>query len=194
LGIDIVIHSVTKYLNGHSDVVVGVVCSSKAMIKKIFEQEYMILGAIVSPSDAALVIRGLRTLPLRMQRSFESCQKVVAFLESHPKVEKLIYPFAKSFPQYELAQRQMRGAGGLFSILLKVDQIEQVEAFFDRLQHFSFAVSWGGHESLVLPFCALYNIPGRDAPSIPWNLLRFYIGLEDPDWLIADLAQALEVL
>jgi cystathionine beta-lyase/cystathionine gamma-synthase len=190
-GIDIVVHSGTKYLNGHSDVVVGVLCSNKKMIKKIFDAEYMTLGGILSPNDAFLMIRGLRTLELRLKRSDESAGKITRWLENHPKIEKLIYPFSKNFPQYQLAQQQMRGAGGLFSVLLKTDKMENVENFFHKLERFLFAVSWGGHESLVLPFCAFYNIPGREDSTHPWNLVRFYIGLEDPDWLMEDLEQAL---
>ena len=193
-GIDIVIHSGTKYLNGHSDVVVGVVCSSSKIIDKMFQEEFMTLGGILSPHDASLVIRGLRTLSLRMSQSNQSGQKIVAFLENHPKVEKVLYPFSPSFPQYELAKKQMSGAGGLFSILLKTDDFDKAESFFKRLNHFLLAVSWGGHESLVLPFCAFYNVPGKADTTQPFNLVRFYIGLEDPDWLIQDLNQALEVI
>ncbi|MDX1940614.1 MAG: PLP-dependent aspartate aminotransferase family protein [Saprospiraceae bacterium] len=193
-GIDIVVHSGTKYLNGHSDVVVGVICSSKEMIQKIFDTEFMTLGGIISPHDAWLVMRGLRTLELRVKRSFESAYKIAQYLESHPKVEKVLYPWLPSFPQHELAKKQMLGAGGLLSIYLKADSIEKVEAFFHRLQRFLLAVSWGGHESLVLPSAGFYNIPGRPDSTTPWNLLRFYIGLEDPDWLIEDLEQALEII
>lgn len=193
-GIDIVIHSGTKYLNGHSDVVVGVVCSSKEIIEKMFYAEFMTLGAIISPNDAMLVIRGLRTLELRMKRSHESGMKITSFLENHPKIEKVNYPFSPKSSQYDLAKKQMDGAGGLFSIYLKSDSIKKVEAFFHRLKRFSLAVSWGGHESLVLPFCAFYNIPRKEDTSLPFNLVRFYIGLEDPDWLIEDLQQALEIL
>lgn len=192
LGIDIVVHSGTKYLNGHSDVVFGAICGTQSMIKKLFDMEYMTIGTILSPNDASLVIRGLRTLPLRMQRSHDTAEKIIAYLETHPKVEKIIYPFSKEFPQYELAKKQMRGCGGLFSILLKVEKIEAAEAFFNRLQRFLFAVSWGGHESLVLPYCAFYNIPGKANGSIPFNLVRLYVGLEDADYLIADLKQALD--
>ncbi len=192
LGIDIVLHSGTKYLSGHSDVVVGVLCASKALVKKIFESEYMTLGAILSPNDASLVIRGLRTLPLRMQRSQESAKTIVARLEAHPWVERVIYPFAESHPQHALAQRQMSGAGGLFSVLFKAENIAEMEAFFHRLQRFLLAVSWGGHESLALPFCAFYNVPKRDDTTIPWNLVRFYIGLEDADWLWEDLKNAMD--
>ena len=193
-GIDIVVHSGTKYLNGHSDVVVGVICSSKAMIQKIFDTELMTLGNILPPNDASLVIRGLRTLELRVKRSAENAFQIAEYLENHPKVEKVLYPFLPSFPQYELAKKQMRGAGGLLTIYLKTDSIEQVEAFFHRLQRFLLAVSWGGYESLVLPTAAFYKIPGRPDSPLPWNLIRFYIGLEDPQWLIEDLEQAFEVV
>ncbi len=193
-GIDLVIHSGTKYLNGHSDVVNGVICGKQEMINRIFEREYMTLGGIISPHDAALIIRGLRTLEMRMQRTDESAKKIIRFLENHPKVEGVLYPLSPSFPQYELARKQMSGAGGLFSIMLKADTIEQAEAFFDKLERFLLAVSWGGHESLVLPSVAFYNIPGREDSPISWKMVRFYIGLEDPDWLIEDLEQALAIL
>ena len=88
----------------------------------------------------------------------------------------------------------MSGAGGLFSVLLKTDKLEKAEAFFNRLNNFLLAVSWGGHESLVLPYCGFYNVPGKPDSSLPFNMVRFYIGLEDTDWLIADLNQALDVL
>ena len=101
----------------------------------------MNLGGILSPHDAALVIRGLRTLPLRMRQSNESGQKVVKFLENHPKIEKVLYPFSPSFPQYELAQKQMSGSGGLFSIVLKTNDFNKAEAFFNRLNNFLLAVS-----------------------------------------------------
>ncbi|MFN7117457.1 MAG: trans-sulfuration enzyme family protein [Saprospiraceae bacterium] len=194
LGIDLVVHSGTKYLNGHSDVVVGVVCGSRALIQKIFDTEMMTLGNIISPHDAALVLRGLRTLELRVKQSFESALKIAQYLENHPKIEKVLYPFLPSFPQYELAKQQMRGAGGLLSVYLKADSIEKVEAFFHRLQRFLLAVSWGGYESLVLPTAAFYKIPGRPDSPQPWNLVRFYIGLEDAEWLMEDLEQALDIV
>ncbi|MBL7818117.1 MAG: aminotransferase class I/II-fold pyridoxal phosphate-dependent enzyme [Saprospiraceae bacterium] len=189
-GIDLVVHSATKYLNGHSDVVAGVVCGSKALIQKIFDTEQMCLGAIISPHDANLITRGLRTLPLRMKRSDESAQKVVEWLEAHPKVKKIYYPFLEDTPQYELAKKQMSGCGGLFSIETTAETLEEAEAFFYRLKRFLFAVSWGGHESLVFPTCSLYGIEGKSNPPLPFNFYRFYIGLEEPEWLIEDLAQA----
>jgi len=193
-GIDIVIHSGTKYLNGHSDVIVGVICGKKEMMKKLFESELMTLGGTISPHDAVLVIRGLRTLPLRIQRSHESAVKIVRRLEKHPKVAKVYFPFSPNFPQYELAQKQMSGAGGLFSIRLKAKRIEEVEAFCDKLERFLMAVSWGGYESLIIPMCGFYNVAGREKPDLPWDFIRFYIGLEDVEWLWEDIEQALDGL
>jgi cystathionine beta-lyase/cystathionine gamma-synthase len=194
-GIDIITHSGTKYLNGHSDVVVGVLCASNAMVKKIFESELMTLGGIISPHDAALVIRGLRTLPLRVKRSDESATALIAKLEAHPKVERIWYPFHHSFPQRELAMKQMRGCGGLFSVQFKTDSMEKMEAFIHKVERFLMAVSWGGHESLMIPTIGFYNIPGRSSnPPIPYTFVRFYVGLEDPEWLWEDLEQAMSAL
>ncbi len=194
LGIDLVVHSGTKYLNGHSDVVFGVICGSKEMLQPIFVNEFMTLGGILSPHDAGLILRGLRTLPLRMQRSHDSAMIITERLAQHPKIERVIYPFHPSFPQYELAQKQMQGAGGLFSVLTTAKTKAEAEAFFHKLERFTLAVSWGGHESLVIPTVAFYDIPGRPDSPLPFNLVRFYIGLEDAEWLLEDLEQALEVL
>jgi len=190
-GIDIVTHSGTKYINGHSDIVCGVICSSHKIINQIFPKEYMTLGGIIAPHDAAQVIRGLRTLPLRMKQSDESTQKICAFLADHPTVEHIYYPHHPSFPQYELAKKQMSGCGGLFAVKFKTESQEEMEAFFHKLQRFLLAVSWGGHESLVLPAIALYDIPGQKNPDMPIGFVRFYIGLEEPDALISDLKLAL---
>ncbi|MCB0523901.1 MAG: aminotransferase class I/II-fold pyridoxal phosphate-dependent enzyme [Saprospiraceae bacterium] len=193
-GIDIMVHSGTKYLNGHSDVVFGVLCASKKMVKKLFDSELMTLGGILAPHDAALVIRGLRTLPLRIDRSDKSANYLISKLESHPKVEKIWYPFHHSFPQQELAMKQMRGCGGLFSVQFKTDSMEKMEAFIHRIKRFLMAVSWGGHESLMIPTIGFYNIPGKQNPPMPYTFVRFYIGLEDPNWLWEDLEQALTEL
>lgn len=193
-GIDIVIHSGTKYLNGHSDVVMGAVCASNEIIERLFHSELMTLGSILSPHDAALVIRGLRTLPIRLERSDKSAQWIIEQLEKHPKTERVWYPFHHSFPQRELAQKQMKGCGGLFSVQFKTDSQEKMEAFVHRLRRFAMAVSWGGHESLMLPTIAFYHVEGRPAPPVHWTFCRFYIGLEDPEWLWEDIQQAMEVL
>ena len=194
LGIDIVVHSVTKYINGHSDVVAGVVCSRKEIIKSIFENEYMAVGAIISPHDAALIIRGLRTLPVRIERSSATASKVIDWLRTHPKVQHINYPFLESNPQYDLAKRQMKGCGGLFSVVFKCDDLEKMEQFVHALKYFLIAVSWGGHESLIMPTCGFYNIKGRTNPTLPVSFVRFYIGLEDAEVLIEDIRQALELI
>ncbi|MEL6659332.1 MAG: PLP-dependent aspartate aminotransferase family protein [Bacteroidota bacterium] len=196
-GIDIVVHSGTKYLNGHSDVVVGVICGSREKMEQIFYQEYMTLSPIISPNDAALVIRGLRTLELRLQQSDQSAQLLAKRLAAHPKVKEVLHPLLPSFPQYGLASQQMSGAGGLFSVHFKASSAAAMEDFTHTLlasKRFSMAVSWGGHESLALPTVAFYGIPGQPDSPIPWTMVRFYIGLEDPEWLWEGLEEAMERL
>jgi len=193
-GIDVVTHSATKYLNGHSDVVAGVLCASQAIVSRIYHSEFMTLGGIISPHDAWLMLRGLRTLQVRMERISASTEKIVAFLEEHPKIELVYYPFAKDHPQRELAGKQMTKGAGQFSATIKADGLVDIERFCNNLQRFLLACSWGGHESLVLPTCALMDSPDDDIPGIPWNLIRFYIGLEEPDVLIEDLKEGLEKL
>lgn len=190
-GIDLVVHSCTKYIGGHSDVMGGIVCGSKEQITKIFSSEYMTLGAVMSPHDAWLFIRGLRTLPVRMERVAASTRKVVDYLANHPKVAQVLYPFLPDHPQYDLAKKQMRNNAGQFSIILRTDKRKKVDAFCDHLQHFLMAASWGGHESLIFPMSAAYASDDMQF-DLPLNLIRFYIGLEDPDYLIRDLEQAFD--
>lgn len=191
-GIDLVLHTGTKYLNGHSDVVAGVVCGSKQLIRRIFDRVYMVWGPLLGPSDAALMIRGLRTLPLRLERSDSSARVLVARLKEHPAVERVIFPGDIDFPQAELARKQMRGAGGLFSVLLREKDRLALCRFAESLERFLIAVSWGGHESLVMPMAAFYDMPGRPNPEHPINLVRFYIGLEDPEYLWEDIRRGLD--
>lgn len=192
-GIDIVIHSATKYINGHSDVVVGAICSSSEHIKKMFTT-FMTLGTNISPADANLVIRGLRTLPLRIRQSNKTAMRVASFLEGHPGVKKVIYPGLPSFEQYELAQKQMSGSGALITIELNTKSKAVVNAFIDRIRCFLMAVSWGGHESLMIPSILFHDNPGMEDSPIPWTYVRLYIGLESADFLIKDLTQALIVV
>jgi cystathionine beta-lyase/cystathionine gamma-synthase len=191
LGIDIEMHSASKYLNGHSDVVAGVIISSRDIIAKIYQSEFMNLGAIISPYDAWLILRGLRTLPIRLRQIGETTEKVVEFLENHPAVKELLYPFSKNNPQLDLAKKQMLWTGGLFSIYLHTGDISKVENFCEALTFFKMAVSWGGHESLVIPACAFYPPDYTGSRTYPPNLVRIYIGLEESDALISDLKQAL---
>ena len=192
MGVDMVIHSVTKYINGHSDVVAGVVCGSHAIINNMFINEFMILGGILSPHDASLILRGLRTLPIRMDRVQASTKVIVQALKGHPLIRRLLYPFDPDFPQYELARKQMSGCGGLFTIEFDVPDIESLLRIVSNVKRWKIAVSWGGHEALMLPMAALYNMPGRDDPHIPWNFVRFYVGLEEPEYLLEDLLEALD--
>jgi cystathionine beta-lyase/cystathionine gamma-synthase len=190
-GIDIIVHSASKYIGGHSDAVAGVLCCSHEMMYRIFKSEFMTLGGVISPFNAWLLLRGLRTLPLRMEKVSRSTPEVVAFLENNPKIEKMYYPFSASHPQYELAKKQMRLGGGQFSIALKTRDLTQIELFCDNLKRFLMAVSWGGYESLIFPACTAYRATTAYS-EIPVNVVRFYVGLEEPEILIADLKQALE--
>ncbi len=193
LGVDIVLHSGSKYYGGHSDAIAGVICGTTAMMKRIFSGEYMTLGAIISPQNAWLLLRGLRTLQLRVQRSDDSARRVVAFLEQHPAIRRLYFPLADSHPQIELARRQMTGCGGLITIALNTDKVATVDAFADGLKRFLLGVSWGGHESLVFPASIGYN-PASAPADENYNLIRLYVGLEEPAVLIDDLRQSLDSL
>lgn len=189
-GIDLTLQSATKYIGGHSDAVAGVLCGSKKMIERIFNSEYMNIGSGIQPFNAWLLIRGLRTLPLRLERITKTTKKVIAYLRSSPHIEKIIFPFDETFPQYQLAKQQMSGACGLFSFVVKCDKIETIEKFCEWLQHILMAVSWGGHESLILPWCAGIEPAAFDAANEQHRMLRLYCGLEEADYLIADLKQA----
>ena len=195
-GIDMVAHSATKYLNGHSDVVAGALCASEKIIREVFRGPYMTCGAILSPHDAWLMIRGLRTLPVRLQRIAATAQQVLAFLERHPRVERVYYPTAQSNPQFALSQRQMHGGSGLLTLQLRAEDVAGVERFCNALKRFLMTVSWGGYESLLFPVCAVHpaNAPIRSGSSLPLNLVRLSIGLEEPEGLIADLEQALAAI
>jgi cystathionine beta-lyase len=191
LGMDMVAHSATKYLNGHSDVVAGALAGSHVHMRQVMAREFMTLGAAPSPHDAWLLMRGLRTLPLRMERSADSADKVARFLEGHPKVKHVHWPGLESHPQHVLAKKQMKRVAGLMSIELDAPDEAAVERFCDSLETFLIAVSWGGYESLQWPVCALKG-PSGYYTDLPFTMVRLYVGLEDPESLIADLGQALD--
>lgn len=190
MGIDLVLQSATKYIGGHSDTVAGVLSGSKKMIERIFNSEYMNIGNGIQPFNAWLLIRGLRTLPARLERITRTTKTVIDYLKQHQQVEKLIFPFDESFPQYQLAKQQMQGACGLLTIVIKAKNIDEVEKFCESLQHIFMAVSWGGHESLIIPKCAGMKRETFDAGLPEHRMLRIYVGLEDADYLIADFEQA----
>jgi cystathionine beta-lyase/cystathionine gamma-synthase len=183
LGADLVMHSATKYLNGHSDVVAGVLCGSEALLRQVFQGPYMTFGAIAAPFDAWLLLRGLRTLEVRMERIVRSTAVVLDWLRAQPGVERLYVP-----PPVRL-DGGLRSHSGMFSVVLRTDDQRAVERFCDALQRFLMAVSWGGHESLIFPFACLLDPDGpvRTLGGLPFNLVRFSIGLEDPQVLIDDL-------
>lgn len=194
-GIDIVVHSGSKYLNGHSDVLFGVVCGSKQMIKQLFSGEFATLGAVLSPHDAWLVLKGLRSLITRLDRISKTTLEVIAWLKQQPQVEKVLYPLDIDFPQYELARQQMRGAGGLFSVVFKADSIAKMEQFCDALSNtFLMAVSWGGYKALQVPTCIFYDQNGMSGSHLPFTFVRYCVGLEDASYLIDKWKEALPLL
>lgn len=191
MGVDLVAQSATKYIGGHSDIVAGVLTGSKELIKQIFDHEFMNIGPAISPHSAWLLLRGLRTLPLRLHRSFESTRLITQWLNDHEAVQHVIWPYCAGFKQAELAHEQMQGCGGLFSFTLNNSSFEKIEAFCNGLQHILLAVSWGGHESLILPSIASITEHEYGAIDERHQLIRMYVGLEDPQYLINDLQQAL---
>ena len=191
LGADIVIHSATKYLSGHSDAVGGALICGKEDREKIFKGEYMTLGGTMSPINAWLILRGLRTLPIRLKKSHENGMAVAGFLANHPKIKKVYYPFHPSHPQFDLAQKQMKGAGGLLSFELNTEDLTKVDTFCNSLRYFLLACSWGSYESLCFPAAALITSSNYQKNSFNKSLVRIYCGLEDAENLVDDLNNAL---
>jgi cystathionine beta-lyase/cystathionine gamma-synthase len=193
-GIDLSMQTATKYISGHSDTLGGVLCGSAGMIKNIFDSEYLNIGSGIAPFNAWLLIRGLRTLPLRLEKISRTTLEVIHFLKGHEKISKVIFPLDPSFPQFELAQKQMKGACGLFTIILKDSSEEKIIRFCEGLKHFLMAVSWGGHESLVIPKCAGLPAGMYDPGNESHQFIRLYTGLEEADYLIHDLNQSLNAV
>jgi cystathionine gamma-lyase len=195
LGADIVLHSTTKYLGGHSDVVGGAVMLSNEEYYSRIKFNQNAVGAVPSPFDCFLVLRGIKTLPIRMERHNYNAQKIAEFLESHPKVEKVYYPGLKSHPQHELARKQMTGFGGILSFELKTN-LAEVKAFLRKFKLFALAESLGGVESLIehpaLMTHASIPKEERERIGITDTLIRVSVGIEDIKDLIADLKQALD--
>lgn len=190
-GIEIICHSASKYIGGHSDTVAGVLCCGKEMAEKIFKNDYLTLGGIISPFNAWLLLRGLRTLPLRMEKISATTEKIIEFLEKHPKVEKVNYPYSIKHPQFDLAKKQIKHGNGLFSVSFKSSAVA-ITKMCESFKYFQIAVSWGGYESLVFPVCALSQ--QHNSGNISDKLVRFSIGLEEADVLIEDLKRCMEKL
>jgi cystathionine beta-lyase/cystathionine gamma-synthase len=189
-GIDIAMQTATKYISGHSDTLGGVLTGSKKMMKKIFDSEYLNIGSGIQPFNAWLLIRGLRTLQARLERITQTTYSVLRYLKQQAKVESVLFPLDESFPQYELAKKQMGGACGLLSLYVHANTRQQIVDFCESLRHIMMAVSWGGHESLILPKCASVNAEEFDPANEEHRMLRLYIGLEEAGYLISDLENA----
>ena len=192
MGIDMSMQTATKYIGGHSDTLGGVLSGSGAAIRKIFDSELMTLGSGIQPFNAWMLIRGLRTLPARLERIHHTTEKVIQFLLQRPEVERIIFPLHPSFPQYELAKQQMLGGAGLLTMVMATRERENIVRFCESLQHIMMAVSWGGHESLVIPKCAGIPKAEFNGDDQEHRYVRLYCGLEEPDYLINDLQQAFD--
>lgn len=193
-GCDMVMQALTKYVGGHSDLMMGSVTATPALFPQLQKAAWL-LGACVSPDDAALALRGFRTLPLRLQRHQQSALKIARWLQQQPLVARVLHPALPECPGHEYWQRDFTGASGVFGVVLKVGASATHKAdaarFCDQLQHFGIGYSWGGFESLCIPTAPekLRKLGGFAAGGLS---LRLSIGLEDPDDLIADLDSALQ--
>jgi len=197
LGADIVVHSITKYLNGHVDVVMGCAMTSDEKIAEQFRFFQLAVGANPSPFDCYLVNRGLKTLHLRMRAHYENALRIAQYLEAHPLVERVMYPALPSHPQHEIHKKQTKGMSGMMSFYLKGNLDETIQ-FLKNLKVFILAESLGGYESLAehpaLMTHASVPADERAILGIGDNLIRFSVGVEDVDDLIADLDQAFKRL
>jgi cystathionine gamma-lyase len=196
LGFDVVTHSTTKYLNGHSDVVGGFVCTSR---DDIAERMYFLqnaIGGVQGPMDSFLVLRGVKTLGVRMERHAQNAMKVAQYLASHSKVSKVTYPGLESHPQHALARKQMKGFGGMMTFDIK-GGLEAARTFLKTVKIFACAESLGGVESLIEHPAIMTHasVPKetREQLGISDGLIRLSVGIEDSQDLVDDLKQALEV-
>lgn len=194
LGADIVVHSTTKYMNGHSDLVGGAVVTNDESLYQALQFQQNAAGAVPGPFDAWLTLRGIKTLAVRMRQHEENARAVASFLQEHPRVERVYYPGLASHPDYELARRQMSGFGGMVSFQFK-GVLADVDRVVRRFNVFTFAESLGGVESLVCHPATMTHgsIPKnvREPRGVTDTLLRLSVGIEDSEDLLADLDQAL---
>lgn len=198
LGADVVLHSATKYLNGHGDVIAGAVAGKKEFIDQVrlFGVKDM-TGSVLGPFEAYLICRGIKTLEIRMERHCENAMKVAAFLEQHPAVDKIYYPGLKSFPQYELAKKQMKLPGAMIAFEIK-GGVEEGKKLMNNVKLCTLAVSLGDAETLIQHPASMTHSPyspeERAASGISDGLVRLSVGLENPEDIIADLKAVLDTL
>ncbi|WP_162046597.1 cystathionine beta-lyase [Vibrio taketomensis] len=191
-GVDISIQAATKYIVGHSDVMIGTAVANEKCWDQLREQSYL-MGQCISPDDAYLALRGIRTLDVRLRQHAESSLKVANWLQSRPEVDHVRHPALETCPGHEFFQRDFTGSNGLFSFVLKTSDTKATTALLDGMKHFSMGYSWGGFESLILAnepksFDHLRTVAH---PHFTGTLIRLHIGLEDVDDLIADLEAGL---
>jgi cystathionine beta-lyase len=195
LGADIVMHSVTKYLGGHSDVVMGALVTSNDDLAKEIYRIQNSSGAVTAPMDSFLVLRGIKTLHLRVQRHCENGEKIAHFLKNHPKIEDVYWPGFETHPNHEVAKKQMRGFGGMISFTLKGNQLQDALDTVKKMKIFALAESLGGVESLIGHPATMTHasIPKdiREKSGVVDSLIRLSVGIEDADDLIDDLKNAL---
>lgn len=198
MGIDMEVHSCSKYINGHSDVIAGVAIGKKEDIEGMFYKEHALYGAKIAPFESWLIMRSLRTLPARMRVHQENAMKVAEFLDQHPKVKRVMYPGLTSFPQKKLADEQMRGFSGLFAFEIDSENLSSIKDFVNSLEFFSIGVSWGGHESLVFaPAIAYLKEMSEEhfkKTGLKLGIIRISVGLEHFEDLIRDLKRGLELI
>jgi cystathionine beta-lyase len=196
LGADLVMHSATKYLGGHSDVVAGAVVVKNEELAEKIHFSLFAGGGILGPQDSYLILRGIKTLHVRMQRHCENGMKIAEFLNTHPKIGQVFYPGLENHPNYGIAKKQMRGFGGMVSFNFKSGKKEDVFEFFKKLKIFTLAESLGGVESLANHPASMTHasIPAeiRAEHGITDDLVRLSVGIEDADDLISDLENALK--
>ena len=196
LGADVVVHSVTKYINGHGDVIAGLVITNKALADQIrFIGLKDMTGAVLGPQDAYYIIRGMKTFEIRMERHCKNARKVVEFLNNHPKIERVYYPGLETHPGYEIAKKQMKDFGAMISFELK-GGFEAGKTLLNSLKLCSLAVSLGDTETLIQHPASMTHSPytkdEREAAGITDGLVRLSVGLENVEDIIADLEQGLE--
>ena len=198
MGIDLEVHSASKYLGGHSDVLGGVILGSPERMQSIAVNEGELFGGTIAPWTSWLITRSLRTLSMRMDRHQSNALKVATFLENHPKVNLVRYPGLKSHPQYELGCKQMSGFTGLMGFQLTTEDLPSIKRFFNGLHYFKIGVSWGGHESLIYAPAISYlkELPPERFAELGISLgdMRISVGLENASDLMDDLSQALDLI
>ena len=188
MGIDMVVHSASKYLGGHSDIIGGVVAGRREDVEQMAQNERELFGAVMSPFDSWLMLRGIRTLPVRMPQHMKNALEMAAYFQELDIVKEVIYPCWDTHPQYELAKRQMTGASGLMSVVFDLPG-EQIHRIVEALEFFYRGPSWGGYESLASPVGADLE---RDNETMKKGLVRLHIGLEGADLLKEDFERAVK--